>query len=262
MSHSELSIIKIGGNIIDHPEELKNFLGNFSKLGGHKILVHGGGKVATQMASRLGVSTQMVEGRRITDLPMLEVVTMVYGGLVNKNIVASLQAIGVNALGLTGADGGIIRAEKRPVKTIDYGYVGDIKAVNSDILAGFLAQSLVPVIAPLSYSMEGSLLNTNADTIASVIAVALAGKYKVSLVYCFEKDGVLSNPEDDSSVIPQLTPLEYESYKETGTINKGMIPKLDNAFDALRSGVDRVVVCHAREVLSAVKGDKGTQIRL
>lgn len=262
MSHSELSIIKIGGNIIDHPEELKNFLGNFSKLGGHKILVHGGGKVATQMASRLGVSTQMVEGRRITDLPMLEVVTMVYGGLVNKNIVASLQAIGVNALGLTGADGGIIRAEKRPVKTIDYGYVGDIKAVNSDILAGFLAQSLVPVIAPLSYSMEGSLLNTNADTIASVIAVALAGKYKVSLVYCFEKDGVLSNPEDDSSVIPQLTPLEYASYKETGTINKGMIPKLDNAFDALRSGVDRVVVCHAREVLSAVKGDKGTQIRL
>lgn len=262
MSHSELSIIKIGGNIIDHPEELKNFLGNFSKLGGHKILVHGGGKVATQMASRLGVSTQMVEGRRITDLPMLEVVTMVYGGLVNKNIVASLQAIGVNALGLTGADGGIIRAEKRPVKTIDYGYVGDIKAVNSDILAGFLAQSLVPVIAPLSYSMEGSLLNTNADTIASVIAVALAGKYKVSLVYCFEKDGVLSNPEDDSSVIPQLTPLEYESYKETGAINKGMIPKLDNAFDALRSGVDRVVICHAREVLSAVKGDKGTQIRL
>lgn len=262
MSHSELSIIKIGGNIIDHPEELKSFLGNFSKLGGHKILVHGGGKVATQMASRLGVSTQMVEGRRITDLPMLEVVTMVYGGLVNKNIVASLQAIGVNALGLTGADGGIIRAEKRPVKTIDYGYVGDIKAVNSDILAGFLAQSLVPVIAPLSYSMEGSLLNTNADTIASVIAVALAGKYKVSLVYCFEKHGVLSNPEDDSSVIPQLTPLEYASYKETGTINKGMIPKLDNAFDALRSGVDRVVVCHAREVLSAVKGDKGTQIRL
>src|SRR5690606_6544334 len=262
MSHSELSIIKIGGNIIDHPEELKNFLGNFSKLGGHKILVHGGGKVATQMASRLGVSTQMVEGRRITDLPMLEVVTMVYGGLVNKNIVASLQAIGVNALGLTGADGGIIRAEKRPVKTIDYGYVGDIKAVNSDILAGFLAQSLVPVIAPLSYSMEGSLLNTNADTIASATAVALAEAFNVSLIYCFEKDGVLSDPDDDSSVIPVLDPEQYAGYKESGAINRGMIPKLDNSFDALRAGVERVIICHAKDLLAAVEEEKGTRISL
>lgn len=262
MSHSELSIIKIGGNIIDHPEELKNFLGNFSKLGGHKILVHGGGKVATQMASRLGVSTQMVEGRRITDLPMLEVVTMVYGGLVNKNIVASLQAIGVNALGLTGADGGIIRAEKRPVKTIDYGYVGDIKSVNSTVLAGFLAQGLVPVIAPLTFSAQGELLNTNADTMASATAVALAEAFNVSLIYCFEKDGVLSDPDDDSSVIPVLDPEQYAGYKESGAINRGMIPKLDNSFDALRSGVERVIICHAKDLLAAVEEEKGTRISL
>lgn len=262
MNQSTLSIVKIGGNIIDNPEALKNFLETFSQLPGNKMLVHGGGKVATQTAARLGIETQMVDGRRITDLPMLEVVTMVYGGLVNKKIVAGLQALGVNALGLTGADGGVIRAEKRPVKTIDYGYVGDVKSVNGEVLTGFLKQNLVPVIAPLTYSAQGDLLNTNADTMASTTAVALAADFEVSLIYCFEKDGVLSDPDDDSSVIPQLNPQEYESYKASGAINKGMIPKLDNSFDALRSGVSRVVICHARELLNAAAGNKGTQIRL
>ncbi|ODS83279.1 MAG: acetylglutamate kinase [Cytophagaceae bacterium SCN 52-12] len=262
MQKANLSVIKIGGNIIDNPEASKNFLKEFSRLDGNKILIHGGGKVATQTASRLGVQTQMVDGRRITDLPMLEIVTMVYGGLVNKTLVATLQSLGTNAIGLTGADAGIIEAEKRPVKTVDYGYVGDIKAVNGPVLASFLNSSLVPVIAPLTYSAAGDLLNTNADTMASATAVALSPLFEVSLVYCFEKDGVLSDPEDDTSVIPELDPAIYQHYKETGAINKGMIPKLDNAFGALRAGVERVVICHARDVAKAVGGDKGTQIRL
>lgn len=262
MNTRNLSIVKIGGNIIDSPADSRGFLETFARLPGNKILVHGGGKVATQTASRLGIQTQMVEGRRITDLPMLEVVTMVYGGLVNKSLVAVLQSLGINAIGLTGADGGIIRAEKRPVKTIDYGYVGDIKSVNSAVLAGFLAQDLVPVIAPLTYSSGGELLNTNADTMASATAVALAETFKVSLIYCFEKDGVLSDPDDDSSVIPVLDPEQYAGYKESGAINKGMIPKLDNSFNALQSGVNRVVICHAKDLLAAVEGQKGTQITL
>ncbi len=262
MQQSNLSVIKIGGNIIDNPEASKNFLEEFSRLEGNKILVHGGGKVATQTASRLGIQAQLVDGRRITDKPMLEIVTMVYGGLVNKTIVATLQSLGINAIGLTGADAGIIEAVKRPVKTIDYGYVGDIKAVNGSVLASFLNSGLVPVIAPLTYSATGDLLNTNADTMASATAVALSRLFEVSLIYCFEKDGVLSDPEDDSSVIAQLDPQLYESYKATGAINKGMIPKLDNSFDALHAGVERVVICHAKDLAEAAGGDKGTQIRL
>ncbi len=262
MQKANLFVIKIGGNIIDNPEASKTFLHDFSELHGAKLLVHGGGKVATQTASRLGIQTQMADGRRITDLPMLEVVTMVYGGLVNKTLVAKLQSLGINAIGLTGADAGIIEAVKRPVKAIDYGYVGDIKAVNGPILASFLNSGLIPVIAPLTYSAAGDLLNTNADTMASATAVALSRFFKVSLIYCFEKDGVLSDPEDDASVIPELNPVVYGRYKETGAINKGMIPKLDNSFDALRAGVQRVVICHARDLAKAVDGDKGTQIRL
>lgn len=261
MEKTNLSVIKIGGNIIDNPEACRLFLRDFADLPGGKILIHGGGKVATQTAARLSIETQMVEGRRITDLPMLEVVTMVYGGLVNKNLVATLQSFGSNAIGLTGADAGIIEAVRRPVKTIDYGYVGDIKAVNADVLGSFLAVGLVPVIAPLTFSKQGDLLNTNADTMASATAVALSALYRVSLIYCFEKDGVLADPEDDASVIAELDPRRYDDYKASGVISKGMIPKLDNSFDALRSGVDRVVICHAKDLFAAEQGDKGTQIR-
>lgn len=253
-----LTVVKIGGNIIDNPDACTAFLKAFAQLEGKKILVHGGGKIATQTAAQLGIKTTMVEGRRITDRPMLDVVTMVYGGLVNKNLVAQLQADACNAIGLTGADGGIIRSVKRPVKTIDYGFVGDIEEVNVGQLQSLLTSGLVPVIAPLTYSLEGLLLNTNADTMASATAVALAGTYQVNLVYCFEKKGVLSDPDDDEAVIDQLNPATYAEYKASGVINKGMIPKLDNAFAALESGVSRVTICHANDLLTAAEGKAGT----
>jgi acetylglutamate kinase len=257
-----LYVVKIGGNVIDNPEACSRFLNAFAKLSGVKILVHGGGKVATQIAAKLQIETQMVEGRRITDKPMLDVVTMVYGGLVNKNLVASLQAIGSNAIGLTGADGGIIRSVKRPVKTIDYGFVGDIEEVNDKQVCALLNSNLVPVIAPLTYNNEGSLLNTNADTMASAMAVAMASHYDVNLIYCFEKKGVLSDPDNDDSVISSITPEQYAGYKETGAINKGMIPKLDNAFAALQAGVKKVTICHADELIHAATGNSGTQMSL
>ncbi len=244
--------------MIDNADACANFLKAFAQLEGSKILVHGGGKIATQTAAQLGIETNMVDGRRITDRSMLDVVTMVYGGLVNKNLVAQLQANGCNAIGLTGADGGIIRSVKRPVKTIDYGFVGDIEEVNAPQLQSLLKSSLIPVIAPLTYSREGLLLNTNADTMASATAVALAGTYSINLVYCFEKKGVLSDPDDDEAVIDKLNPATYAEYKSTGVINKGMIPKLDNAFEALKSGVDRVTICHANDLLNVAIGDSGT----
>jgi len=253
-----LTLVKIGGNIIDNPEACAAFLLAFAQLPTPKILVHGGGKIATQTAAQLGIETNMVDGRRITDRSMLDVVTMVYGGLVNKNLVAQLQANDCNAIGLTGADGGIIRSVKRPVKTIDYGFVGDIEEVNAGQLQSLLNSGLVPVIAPLTYSREGLLLNTNADTMASATAVALAGTYTVNLVYCFEKKGVLSDPNDDEAVIDKLNPATYADYKSTGVINKGMIPKLDNAFAALASGVSQVTICHADDLLTAASGKAGT----
>ncbi len=261
MSQS-LYIIKIGGNVIDNPEACTRFLNAFAQLDALKILVHGGGKVATQVAAKLQIETEMVDGRRITDKPMLDVVTMVYGGLVNKNLVAQLQSLGCNAIGLTGADGGIIRSVKRPVKTIDYGFVGDIESVNAGQIAALLNSSLVPLIAPLTYSSEGLLLNTNADTMASATAVALGGSYDVNLIYCFEKKGVLSDPDNEESVIPQLNPGTYASYKASGAINKGMIPKLDNAFAALNAGVKQVTICHADELLNATQSSAGTLITL
>lgn len=258
----KLTLVKIGGNVIDNPDACAAFLKAFAQLESPKILVHGGGKIATQTAAQLGIETKMVEGRRLTDRPMLDVVTMVYGGLVNKNLVAQLQANGCNAIGLTGADGGIIRSVKRPVRTIDYGFVGDIEAVNATQIDALLQSGLVLVIAPLTYSREGLLLNTNADTMASATAVAMAKNHEVSLMYCFEKKGVLSDPDDDEAVIPALNPDSYAAYKENGIINKGMIPKLDNAFAALQSGVKRVVICHADELLAAVKGKAGTVLEL
>ena len=261
MSQS-LYVVKIGGNVIDNPEACNRFLDDFAKLPSPKILVHGGGKVATQIAAKLQIETQMVDGRRITDKPMLDVVTMVYGGLVNKNLVAQLQSKGSNAIGLTGADGGIIRSVKRPVKAIDYGFVGDIEEVNDEQINALLNSSLVPVIAPLTYSEDGLLLNTNADTMASATAVAMAKKYDVNLIYCFEKKGVLSDPDDDNAVISSLNPDSYADYKTSGVINKGMIPKLDNAFAALNTGVDKVTICHADDLILASDGKAGTVISL
>ena len=257
-----LLVIKIGGNVIDNPHALRQFLATFAALSGHKILVHGGGKMATQIADRLGVETEMIEGRRLTDQGMLDVVTMVYGGLVNKTIVGLLQSLGCNAIGLTGADAGIIRAQKRPVQEIDYGFVGDIEEVSSLKFEVFLDNGLVPVIAPLTFDIEsGSMLNTNADTMASAVAAALAQKYNVNLIYCFEKKGVLSNSEDDDSVIQKITPDSYFHFKAAGVINKGMVPKLDNAFQAIEKGVSQVIICHADDLAEAIETNAaGTQI--
>ncbi|MDI9873582.1 acetylglutamate kinase [Flectobacillus rivi] len=259
----KLTVVKIGGNVIDNPTLCSQFLSDFAQIAGPKILVHGGGKIATQIAEKLGIETVMVEGRRITDQSMLNVVTMVYGGLVNKNLVAQLQKFGTNAIGLTGADGGVILSKKRPVKEIDYGFVGDIERVDAGQIAGMISQGLTPVFAPLTYDLDGNMLNTNADTQAQAVATAMAKEFEVNLVYCFEKKGVLSNPDDDDSVIPQLQPEAYSSYKATGAINKGMIPKLDNAFKALDEGVKQVTICHAKEVLAAVTdGNAGTKLTI
>lgn len=257
----KLTVIKIGGNVIDNQELCSQFLQDFAAIDSLKILVHGGGKIATQIAEKLGIETVMVEGRRITDKATLDVVTMVYGGLVNKNLVAKLQSIGTNAIGLTGADGGVILSKKRPVAAIDYGFVGDIEKVDNTFITSMLANNIVPVFAPLTYCKEGDLLNTNADTQAQAIAVAMSQEFEVSLVYCFEKKGVLSNPENDDSVIEHLNPEKYEKYKSEGVIYQGMIPKLDNAFKALKDGVKQVIICHAAEVKQAVnEGIAGTKI--
>ncbi len=261
---NKLYIIKIGGNIIDNPAACEQFLEQFAKIKENKILIHGGGKIATQIAEKLGTETKMIEGRRITNKPMLDVVTMVYGGLVNKNIVAQLQAFGCNAIGLTGADAGIIEAQKRPVKDIDYGYVGDIVAVNGQQIATFIDQNLVPIIAPLSFDRHlGKILNTNADTMASALAVALTSSFEVNLIYCFEKKGVLADPTNDDSVIAKIDFETYNSLKNTGAINKGMIPKLDNAFAALTNGVAKVTICDANDLAETItKNNTGTQLTL
>jgi len=245
---SRLTIVKVGGKIVEEEASLKQLLNDFSTISGSKILVHGGGRSATAMAARLGIETQMVDGRRITDKATLEVVTMVYAGLVNKNIVAGLQALGCNAAGFTGADMDIIRARKRPVKDIDYGYVGDVSEVNTSELLLLLNEGITPIIAPLTHDGKGSMLNTNADTIASELAVALSSSFSVDLVYCFEKNGVLANPDDDNSVIPYLDKNTYAEYKQTGAIAAGMIPKLDNAFAALNNGVARVLIINANNL--------------
>ena len=258
---SNLTIVKIGGNVIDNPDALKRFLTLFAQLPGAKILVHGGGKAATEVAAKLGIETRMVDGRRITDRAMLDVVTMVYGGLVNKQIVAQLQALAVNAIGLTGADASTVLAKKRTVGTVDYGFAGDIVEVDSGQIQFFLRQELTPVFAPLTYDEEGNLLNTNADTMASAIAVDMVLHDTVTLVYCFEKKGVLSNPDDDNSVLAELTPALYAEHKAGGTINKGMLPKVDNAFAALDKGVVRVIICHADDVAEAVAGRAGTVLK-
>ena len=262
-----LNIIKIGGGVVEDQTSLARLLDQFASMQGRKVLVHGGGRLATSMAASLGIESQMVGGRRITDEKMLEVVTMVYGGLVNKNIVAGLQAKGVRAIGLTGADGDIIRSHKRPLKCVkmddgteqmvDFGFVGDVDKVDAQLLAQLIEGGNVPVVAPLTHDGEGHILNTNADTIASSVAQALAKHYEVTLTFCFEKAGVLRDANDDSSVIPLIDEELAGKLIAEGTISGGMIPKIENAFDALRKGVQQVVITHSDNI----DGSRGTTIR-
>lgn len=244
----KLTLIKVGGKIVEEPDTLQQLLRDFSSIEGHKVLVHGGGRSATRIASQLGIESQMVNGRRITDAEMLKVVTMVYGGLVNKNIVAGLQSLQVNALGLTGADMNIMRSDKRPVKDVDYGFVGDVKEVNADVLASLIQQGIVPVLAPLTHDKQGHMLNTNADTIAGEAAKALAKYFDVTLMFCFEKKGVLLNEDDDESVIPEIDRASFQKYVAEGIIQGGMIPKLENAFQAIDTGVKEVIITQASEI--------------
>ena len=252
----KLTIVKVGGKIVEEEESLTRLLNDFSHINGAKMLVHGGGRSATKIASALGIESQMVNGRRITDKDMLQVVTMVYGGLVNKNIVANLQARHVNALGLTGADMNAIHSHKRPVKDVDYGFVGDVDLVNGDLLAYLIHKGIVPVMAPLTHDGEGHILNTNADTIAGETAKALAAHFDVTLIYSFEKKGVLKDANDDESFIPHINEDEFRQYVADGIIQGGMIPKLENAFDAIHAGVSKVIITEA----TAIDGKQGTII--
>ena len=256
MKKEKLTLVKVGGKIVEEEETLKDLLRDFSRIEGFKALVHGGGRSATKLSERLGIESRMVNGRRVTDAATLRVVTMVYGGLVNKSIVAGLQALGVNALGLTGADMNIICSEKRPVAEVDYGFVGDVKAVNADLLAMLIREGIVPVLAPLTHDGKGHILNTNADTIAGETAKALAKHFDVSLVFCFEKKGVLRDETDDESVIPSLSRAEFRRLVVEGVIQGGMIPKLENAFQAVDAGVKEVVITQASEIHQG----KGTRI--
>ena len=260
----KLHIIKIGGNVIDNPVALNSFLADFSKITDLKVLVHGGGKVATELAKKMGVEQKLVEGRRITDAETLNVVTMVYAGSINKNVVAVLQKNMVNAIGLSGADGNAIKASKRKVEKIDYGFVGDIdsEGVNVELIALLLDGGFTPVFPAITHDGEGQLLNTNADTIASAIAVAMSKKYAVQLNYCFEKKGVLRDVEDDTSVINTITKSDYETLKEEKVIFEGMIPKLDNSFDAINNGVSSVMIAHSNDLLKITNenGSTGTKL--
>lgn len=251
-----LIIIKVGGQIVEEETSLRTLLKDFSRIAGGKILVHGGGKSATALAEKLGIETKLVEGRRITDAETLKVATMVYAGLVNKNIVAGLQALGNNAIGITGADLDIIRAVKRPVGTIDYGFVGDINRVNAQALVDLIGNGAVPVIAPITHDGKGSLLNTNADTIASELATTLCSRYELRLIYCFEKPGVLRDQTDEKSVIPEIDPQLFEELKAEGVISDGMIPKLESGFNALRRGVSAVVITNAQGISGGLKGTR------
>lgn len=253
----KLTIIKVGGKIVEEEATLRKLLQDFSALEGYKILVHGGGRSATKIASQLGIESQMVEGRRITDAESLKVVTMVYGGLVNKSIVAGLQSLNVNALGLTGADMNLIRSEKRPVTTVDYGYVGDVKEVNATLLVSLIKQGIVPVLAPLTHDKEGNMLNTNADTIAGETAKALATSFDVTLVYCFEKKGVLRDENDDNTLIPLINRNTFTQLVTEGIIQGGMIPKLENSFQAIEAGVKEVIITKA----DAIAPGQGTCVK-
>ena len=258
----KLYIIKIGGNIIDDDARLVRFLQSFASVAGKKILVHGGGKLATRLAGQMGVQQQLVDGRRITDAETLRIVTMVYAGQINKHIVASLQSNNCNALGLTGADGNSILAHKRKHASIDYGFVGDVDTVDTALAAQLLGLGLTLVFAPITHDGQGQLLNTNADTIAQELAKGLSRQYEVELIYSFEKKGVLLDATDDSTVIPAIGPAYYQTLKEQRKIYEGMIPKMDNAFAALNNGVSKVIIGNAEELDRLVTGESGTAITL
>ncbi|MDR0954587.1 MAG: acetylglutamate kinase [Rikenellaceae bacterium] len=256
-----IKVIKIGGNVVDNPEKLSRFLSDFAALEGDKILVHGGGKIATAISKSLGIETQMIDGRRVTDAPTLQVVTMVYAGWINKSIVNRLQTLGCNALGLSGADGRLIVSQKRAASPVDYGFVGDpipekfgIRTAQTLIEGGFTL-----VVAPITASEAGDLLNTNADTVAQTIALGMSAIDEVELVYCFEKAGVLLDVNDETSVLPEITPAYFAELKAQGIVSEGMIPKLENAFKAIAGGVRSVVICNA-EMLSQ-PGYGGTTLR-
>ena len=254
----KLTIVKVGGAVVEDELQLSQLLRDFSAIEGRKVLVHGGGRRATKVAEQLGIETKMVNGRRITDEQMLEVVTMVYGGLVNKQVVARLQANGVKAIGLTGADADVIRSHKRPLKDgIDFGFVGDVDRADGQVLQHLVEQGIVPVMAPLTHDGKGNILNTNADTIASETAKALAPLYDVTLIYSFEKPGVMKDPDDETSLIPEITRADFERYKADGTISGGMLPKIENALAAVEAGVCRVIITLA----TAIDGQHGTVIR-
>ena len=251
-----LIIIKVGGQIVEEEESLRKLLKDFSRIAGGKILVHGGGKSATALAEKLGIKTKIVDGRRITDAETLKIATMVYAGLVNKNIVAGLQALGNNAIGLSGADLDVIRAVKRPVGAIDYGFVGDINWVNAQALSELIDNGAVPVLAPITHDGKGTLLNTNADTIATELARSLCSRYELRLIFCFEKQGVLLNENDEKSVISEINPELFEELKASGAISGGMIPKLENGFNALKQGVSAVVITNAQGISGGLRGTR------
>jgi acetylglutamate kinase len=258
----ELFVIKIGGNIIDDEATLSSFLKSFAAIDSKKILIHGGGKIATRIGDRLGIESKYVDGRRITDAETIDLVTMVYAGLINKKIIAQLQSFRCNAIGVTGADANLLPASKRPVKDIDYGFVGDIisSQLNEDSWKIFLENNIVPVVAPLTHDGKGQMLNTNADTIAQEVAKALCRSYEVSLIYSFEKSGVLLDANDESTVIEKINPSYYQQLKAEQKIFAGMIPKLDNAFAALNSGVKKVIIGKAENLNELVSGKSGTTI--
>lgn len=253
-----LTVVKVGGAVVEDDTQLSLLLRDFGNIEGRKILVHGGGRRATQVAARLGIESKMVDGRRITDSDMLEVVTMVYGGLVNKGIVARLQATGVNALGLTGADMNIIRSHKRPLKNgVDFGFVGDVDKADGEALSRLIEAGVTPVVAPLTHDGRGNMLNTNADTMAAETAKALAAIYDVTLIYCFEKPGVMVDPDDDTTIIPVITRESFAQLRADGTVSGGMLPKIENALQAVDAGVSRVIITKA----TAIDGQQGTFIR-
>lgn len=263
----KLTLVKVGGAIVENADSLRSLLDKFARIEGYKVLVHGGGRSATRIAEQLGLPQQMIAGRRVTDAETLRVVTMVYAGLVNKDIVAELQARGINALGLTGADMNVIQSHRRAPKNVrmadgsmqlvDYGFVGDIDRVNADLLADLIAKGVVPVVCPIGHDTKGSLLNTNADTIAAEVAKALAAVFDVTLVFCFEKRGVLRDADDDNSVISTITQAEFPALVEQGVVSGGMLPKLENAFDAIRAGVHEVIITRADAIDDS---DAGTRL--
>lgn len=246
----KITVIKIGGNVIDNQVSLDRFVGELAAMEGAKILIHGGGKLATRMAERLEIPVQMIDGRRITDKATLDVVTMVYAGLVNKQIVAALQAKGCNALGLSGADGNIVRAHRRAPEPIDYGFVGDIDAVESALLETLLQAGITPVFSAIMHDGKGSLLNCNADSVATAVALGAAAIAPTDLVFCFEKRGVLRNADDEESVIERITPASFATLKEEGTVKGGMLPKIENALKAVSAGVRSVRIKHADDLLT------------